>query len=567
MPLNSFSKAKEQHAASEEAVRLAILGSYDILDTAPEKEFDALTKLAAYICHTPIAFITLIDKDRQWFKSSVGMDATEVAREISFCQHTIRSKATMEVPDAQQDARFQSNPFVTGDPHIRYYCGVPLTSPEGSNIGSLCVIDLAPTTISEHQKQALQTLAGEIMARLELRRQKKQLEVEKKKLAESEKRYKALVDNNEGYIFTHDLQGKLLSVNPKMARALAYKPEELLETNLQNLLTSDKGSFHNYLLQIQESGIANGILQIKNAPGEEKFWVYRNFKYTDDEGNCYVICSAQDITDKEIAQQLLEKAKTELELKVESRTKQLLALNTTLTKTKTNLDTFIYRASHDLLGPLCSLKGLLNVARQDHEAPNHHEYLRLMYHTVEKLENILNSLLSYSNNTHYSLLNKPVDFQKIVSESIHACTHIDFYNRIQFQTDIKTDGRFWSDEERIRVIFKCLISNSITFQNFSSVSPFIKISVYSDAQKATIHIQDNGIGISAKTIATIFDIFSKSAVLSKGPGLGLFIVKEVINKLNGTIEVTSTEAEGTLFVINIPNKRLECTAQETSAVT
>lgn len=565
MQLKKIKKACEHLATDEEAGRLAILYSYDVLDTPSEKEFDALTKLASYICNTPIALITLIDKDRQWYKSLYGMEGTEVARELSFCQHTIKNNITLEVPDALLDERFNNNPFVTGDPYIKYYCGVPLTSSEGARLGSLCVIDHMPATLTVTQKQALQTLADEIMTRLELRRQKKQLESEKKKLAESEKRYKALIDHSEGYIFTHDLEGKLLSVNPKMAQALKFKPEQLVGKKLHELLTSDSTAFDAYLKQIEETGIANGIMQIKNNLLEEKFWVYRNFRYKDDEGSCYVICSAQDITDKEIAQQLLEKAKSELEIKVESRTKQLLALNNTLTKTKTNLDTFIYRASHDLLGPLCSLKGLLNIARQDNEVHNAAEYMRLMYYTIEKLENILNSLLSYSNNTHFSVQNKPVDFQTIVSESIQACTHIEFYNRIFFETSISTPVPFWTDEERTRVIFKCLISNSIIFQNFTTTSSFIRIHISNDVHKATIIIQDNGIGISSKTISTIFNIFSKSPLLSKGPGLGLFIVKEVVTKLDGTIQVTSIEDEGTTFTIELPNKIYQDGFSETVA--
>jgi PAS domain S-box-containing protein len=543
----------ERLATTEETVRLAVLESYEVLDTFPEKELDALTQLAASICDMPVALISLLDKDRQWFKSAFGLQITETAREVSFCHYTIKNNSLLEIADAGTDARFNNNPYVTGDPYIRYYCGVPLTSPEGFNIGSLCVLDHSPAHLTEKQKMALQTLAGEVMARLELRRQKKQLEAEKKKLAASEKRYKALVENSEGYIFTHDLQGKLLSVNPKMAKALNYTPEQLSGKSLAALLISEEPAFKDYLQQIEAMGVVNGIMRIKTTHHQERFWVYRNFKYTDDEGKCYVICSAHDTTDKEIAKQLLEKAKNELEIKVQSRTKQLLALNNALTKTKTNLDTFVYRASHDLLGPLCSLKGLLNIARQDEDPDNQEEYLDLMYHTVEKLENILNSLLSYSNNSHYSLQCKPVDFQKIINDSIQACTHIDFYKRIQFQTSIRSTVPFWSDADRLTAVLRCLISNSIVFQNFYCLISYVQINISSDTNKAIITVKDNGIGIPDPIKPTIFDLFAKSALYSKGAGLGLFIVKEVLSKLNGTVEVSSTEGEGTIFTIEIPN--------------
>jgi signal transduction histidine kinase len=314
------------------------------------------------------------------------------------------------------------------------------------------------------------------------------------------------------------------------------------------------------LQQIALEGLVNGIMQVKTLNACEKFWVYRNFKYTDDEGTCYVICSAQDITDKEIAKQLLEKAKNELEIKVESRTKQLLALNNALAKAKTNLDTLIYRASHDLLGPLCSLKGLLNVARQDANPANQAKYLNLMYNTTEKLENILSNLLSYSNNHHNSVQYKNIDFHRVVSESIKACTHVSSHNHIHFQTDIQAPVPFFSDEERLIKILTCLFSNSITFQNIQASDPFIRIRIQSQADKAIIHIEDNGIGIPAQTLSTVFDMFAKSAVYSKGPGLGLFIVKEIIAKLNGKIKVFSSEGEGTVFTIEIPNGQQESVA-------
>jgi PAS domain S-box-containing protein len=543
--------------AAEEVKRQAVLDSYAVLDTLPEKELDALTQLAANICDRPIALITLIDKDRQWFKSTYGILGSQTSRETSFCQYTIRHHSPLEIKDARLDMRVNTNPYVTGDPHIRYYCGVPLTSPEGYNIGSLCVVDHVAAELTEKQKAGLQTLAGEVMARLELRRQKKQLEAEKRKLAESEKRYKALVENSEGYIFTHDLHGNLLSVNPKMAQALEYVPSELKDKNLLDLINAETFDFDTYLQQIRHENVVHGIMRVKTQSFQERFWVYRNFKYTDDEGKCYVICSAQDITDKELAQQLLEKAKIELQIKVESRTKQLLALNNALAKAKTNLDTLIYRASHDLLGPLCSLKGLLNVARQDTNFANQDRYLDLMYGTTEKLENILSNLLSYSNNTHHSLFFKQVDFQKIVDNSIQACSHIASHNRVLFRSDIQADVPFFSDEERLLKIFTCLFSNSIIFQNIHNSNPFIHVRIACSEEKASIYIEDNGIGIPAATLSTVFDMFAKSAIHSNGPGLGLFIVKEIIAKLNGNIEVSSAEGKGTVFTIEIPNRQAE----------
>ena len=159
-----------------ELSRIHDLESYKVLDTAPEKEFDRLTKLASYVCGTPIALISLIDTERQWFKSNVGLDGvTETHRNISFCTHAINQNDIFEIQDAEKDSRFSKNPLVTSDPSIRFYAGAPLTTPEGHNIGTLCVIDQKPNKLTPEQAESLRTLAGQVIELLELRKANKQL--------------------------------------------------------------------------------------------------------------------------------------------------------------------------------------------------------------------------------------------------------------------------------------------------------------------------------------------------------------------------------------------------------
>jgi anti-sigma regulatory factor (Ser/Thr protein kinase) len=159
-----------------EAERLAALRSYRILDTDPEQAFDDLTLIAAQICGTPIASITLIDEHRQWFKSRVGLTIKETERSIAFCDHAIRHNGILVVPDALGDARFRQNPMVVGDPHVRFYAGAPLVTPEGHAIGTLCVIDRVPRELTDGQKRALEALRRQAEAQLELRRNLVELE-------------------------------------------------------------------------------------------------------------------------------------------------------------------------------------------------------------------------------------------------------------------------------------------------------------------------------------------------------------------------------------------------------
>ncbi|MEY4635795.1 MAG: hypothetical protein RJA55_1593 [Acidobacteriota bacterium] len=155
---------------ANESARLKALRAYHILDTDPEQAFDDLTLLASQVCGTPIALISLVDENRQWFKSRTGLDVQETARSISFCSHAIEQPGLFEVPDTLGDSRFRDNPLVLSDPHIRFYAGAPLLTRDGDPLGTICVIDRLPRTLTEGQRAALNALRRQAEAQLELRR-------------------------------------------------------------------------------------------------------------------------------------------------------------------------------------------------------------------------------------------------------------------------------------------------------------------------------------------------------------------------------------------------------------
>jgi diguanylate cyclase (GGDEF)-like protein/PAS domain S-box-containing protein len=206
---------------SNEVERLAALHAAEVLDTTPEEEFDGIARLAASICKAPIARVSLVDKDRQWFKSCVGDDTKETAREISFCGHAILEPDLFIVEDALADPRFADNPLVLGPDKVRFYAGAPLISKDGLALGSLCVVDHVPRSLDQAQKEALRTLGKQVVGQLELRRRAAGLR-------ESEKRFRALADNAPVGIFETDADGACSFINASFSALIGLTRAELL---------------------------------------------------------------------------------------------------------------------------------------------------------------------------------------------------------------------------------------------------------------------------------------------------------------------------------------------------
>lgn len=165
----------------QEEARLEALHKLALLDTSPEPDYDRIAQLAAYICQVPIAIIGFIDQNRHWFKSTVGLPAAfkQASRRDSFCQYTIMNSEILQVPDALADERFSHNPFVKGEPYLRFYVGMPLIVEDGLCIGTLCVFDTRPRVLTAEQKYAMQTLVASVVAQIALGQQKKEIEKEK----------------------------------------------------------------------------------------------------------------------------------------------------------------------------------------------------------------------------------------------------------------------------------------------------------------------------------------------------------------------------------------------------
>ena len=226
---------KQHNFFDMESKRLQALNSYDILDTIPEKEYDAITRLASYICQAPIALVTLIDAERQWVKSKVGIDVDETPRDEAFCNYTIQGDEILEIPDTYQSDLVRTHKSVLNTPSVRFYAGAPLIDPDGLRLGSLCVVDMVPRKLTDEQLDALKTLAGEVMSHLILRKQKKALE---DNLATHHEFYNLFDSSHEIHCIT-DRDFKIEIISKAVTTILGYSPAELTGKPIWDFFTEE----------------------------------------------------------------------------------------------------------------------------------------------------------------------------------------------------------------------------------------------------------------------------------------------------------------------------------------
>ncbi len=223
-----------------EEARLEALRRYGVLDTPAEEVFDDLTRLASLVCGVPVALLSLIDGERIWFKSRVGVDVCEVAREGSFCGRAIRFAGILEVPDAREDERFRDNPMVTGAPGVRFYAGVPLTTPEGHRLGTLCVLDWVARRLTEDQRDGLVRLGRQVMSQLELRVQRVRLEDAAVAVRESHERTEQVIASALDAVVGMDSEGMVTSWNPRAEQIFGWGVEEVVGRRLAEVLIPER---------------------------------------------------------------------------------------------------------------------------------------------------------------------------------------------------------------------------------------------------------------------------------------------------------------------------------------
>ena len=296
----------ETQPSAAEAKRLKRLRELVVLDTAPEPVFDEIARLASECCGVPIALMSLVDAERQWFLANVGLPGVgETPRDIAFCAHAIADDAVLQVPDATQDARFTGNPLVTGDPNIRFYAGAPLVLPDGTRMGTLCVIDREARRLTDVQVTTLQSLASIaskvlVMRRDLIARSVSVRDEDERAIGVSEAKHRAIVEAQSELISLARPDGRLVYVNPAYAAHFGRVPAEMVGASIFEFVQPrDQDAVKAVIAQVLHSGeAASSENRMVAADGSERWVGWTNGVQHDEQGNALLHSVGRDVTER-----------------------------------------------------------------------------------------------------------------------------------------------------------------------------------------------------------------------------------------------------------------------------
>ncbi len=355
-------------------------------------------------------------------------------------------------------------------------------------------------------------------------------------IGESENKYRGLFEKMVDGVYKSSHEGKFIEVNPALVTMLGYdSKEELLAIDIKSSLYFDTSDREDAVLQDKTDGTAVFRLKKKDGSG---IWVEDRGQYVSDaEGNIlYHEGTLRDVTERVKADELLK------------------ARNAELTKSNSELDKFVYSVSHDLRAPLSSIMGIVEITEEETQDKLVLEHLSLVKGSIKRLDGFIMDILEYSRNSRLELKKENINFREILDTITENLKFMGGSNsKIKITIDIANEKQFVSDKIRINSVLNNLISNSIRYHNPEIKDPFVNIKIDMSDTETNIIVKDNGIGISKENIDKVFEMFYRVAENSVGSGLGLYIVRETIGKLNGQIKVESEPGVGTMFHLNIPN--------------
>jgi PAS domain S-box-containing protein len=352
-------------------------------------------------------------------------------------------------------------------------------------------------------------------------------------LSESQEKYRTLIEQASDGIFLTNLKGQIIDANVRGAAMYGYTKQELTDKNLTELILPD--DLLKVPIRFAELSKGNSVLSERRMLRKDGsvFYGEVNAKLLPNKTLQGII---RDTTDRKELQEILE------------------AQNIELKKTNSELDSFVYSASHELRAPLSSVLGLIQVIQLEENEPNLVLHLNMMKKSIKRLDDFIKDIIEYSRNKHLEIEVETINFPNLIENSIESLWYLENTSKIKMSIRVNDKIDFVSDSRRISILLNNFISNAIKYHDVSKDSPTICLDIKTTKKEAIIKIKDNGLGMAPEQLDKIFEMFYRISSDIMGSGIGLFIVKEILSKLNGTIEVASLPGEGSMFTIKLPNE-------------
>jgi PAS domain S-box-containing protein len=537
---------------TNESQRLAALYGLRLLDSPPDERFDRITRLAARLLNVPIAMVTLIDRDRQYNLSHHGFEIKEHSRDRSFCAHAILDRRPLIVPDTQADTRFSDNPFVTGDPHVRFYAGEPLTAPDGSVVGTLCVVDRQPRVPSEEDLQLLHDLAQ--LAQMELMPENVKSVFEIQKQAQtmvrlSEGRFREIVDIPGKFVWETDLKGNITYVSEQAGAVLGRTSQELKgHSFFASAAPEDAEAARAKFSGALEKRERFSDLEFRCQPREEEMvWLsvrgapmygldglmigYRGF--------------CEDVTERRTIQEELIAARDSAENANKSKSE------------------FLANMSHEIRTPMNAVVGMTGLLLGTDLNVEQRSYAQTIRQSADTLLTIISDILDFSKieSGKMELENHPFGLAVLAEESVD-CVALQAAEKgleLYYHIDPRLPAGFQGDITRLRQILANLLSNAVRFTSDGEIRVQIQPSKNDAGEECVLFsVWDTGIGIPADKLDRLFLSFSQvdASTTRKfgGTGLGLAISRKLTELMGGKIWVESEEGRGSGFHVAVPLK-------------
>jgi len=516
--------------------RIKNLCEHMILDTPADQRFDDLTKLAQMICGTPITLVSLVDTDRQWFKSKQGLEATETPRDVAFCAHAILADDAFVVEDATKDDRFSDNPLVTGAPHVRAYLGCPMISTKGFRLGTLCAIDTNPRTFTADQIQAVKLLSRQVVTLIELGNSSEKLKV-------------AFDAMSEGVIVMR-ASGQIVDFNQSALSILGLNAEQLkshLPFGDDWRVEREDGTVihpaeHPSNIAVKEKRECRDVVMGLMRPDRSKVWIQVNSipKFKIGKGEVeFVVTTFRDITEAKIQ-----------------------AENTVHRARMAAVGEMSAGVAHEINNPLAVITGHCSIvegqiSRDQIDAADLAERLEKIKKAAMRAAKIVSGLLSFSRDSRSDVL-QLVSLKHLVDDSllfsIERFKNNDILLEVSEVPDIQVRG---NSNELSQVVVNLINNAHDAVRNEKVKKVTIDFELRPQPGQSTnglvaISVTDSGPGVPAEIRSKIMQPFFTTKEIGKGTGLGLSISRGIAERHGGRLYLDSNSIGGARFVLEVP---------------